>query len=165
MFVRIYLGVINLPEIKILAQKVKKIRREMRESQIVFAANCGISTEILSLIENERSNPRLSTMQKIAAHTNYTVSELLKNESKRLNDMKYLYQVNTNVIINDKNKNAFYTYGVDVLYKKETILSIPNISDSYSMVYQLVKKCNVYGLDVIHITDVIEDTLKAAQWY
>ena len=49
----------------------------MRESQIEFAAHCGISTEALSLLEREQSDPKLSTIQKVAAYTDYTVADLL----------------------------------------------------------------------------------------
>ena len=66
-----------MPEVKILAQRSREIRREMRESQIEFAYHCGICTETLSLIEREKADPRLSTVQKIAAYTNRTGAELL----------------------------------------------------------------------------------------
>lgn len=74
-----------MPEVKTLAKKLKQLRTEFHESQITFAANCGISKETLSLIECEKGDPRLSTLQKVAAYTNHTVSELLlvkENESK-----------------------------------------------------------------------------------
>ena len=52
----------------------------MHESQIDFAAHCGISTEALSLLERELSDPKLSTIQKVAAYTDQTVSGLLNTE-------------------------------------------------------------------------------------
>ena len=67
-----------MPEARILAQKSKEIRREMHERQMEFAYHCGICTETLSLIEREKADPRLSTVQKIAAYANKTVSELLE---------------------------------------------------------------------------------------
>lgn len=69
-----------MPERVTLARNIKMIRKQMRESQIEFAAHCGISTEALSLLERERSDPKLSTMQKLAAYTDHTVSDLLKTE-------------------------------------------------------------------------------------
>lgn len=66
-----------MEECEILAQKLKAIRKELGESQIVFAYNCGVSSDTLSLIEREKADPRLSTIQKIAAYTAMTVSELL----------------------------------------------------------------------------------------
>lgn len=72
-----------MPEGRILAEKSKKIRREMNESQMEFAFHCGICMETISLIEREKADPRLSTMQKIAAYTNMTVSELLNVEGDK----------------------------------------------------------------------------------
>ena len=69
-----------MPEFKALSKNIKRIRNEMNMSQMEFAAECGISTEILSLIEREKTNPKLSTLQMIAAYTGYEVSELLKIE-------------------------------------------------------------------------------------
>ncbi len=67
-----------MPEVKALAEKSKQIRKEMKESQMEFAYHCGICTETLSLIEREMADPRLSTVQKIAAYSNRTVAELLQ---------------------------------------------------------------------------------------
>lgn len=67
-----------MPEVKKLAENSKQIRKEMKESQMEFAYHCGICTETLSLIEREKADPRLSTVQKIAAYTNKTVAELLE---------------------------------------------------------------------------------------
>lgn len=69
-----------MPEAKILADNIKRIRKEMNESQMDFAANCGISPGIISMIENEHTDPKISTIQKIAAYTDKTVSELLRKE-------------------------------------------------------------------------------------
>lgn len=71
-----------MPERIALAQNIKAIRADMQESQIDFAAHCGISTEALSLLERERSDPKLSTMQKVAAYTNRTVSDLLNTKQE-----------------------------------------------------------------------------------
>ena len=69
-----------MPEYEILAQNLKKIRKEMNEAQMDFAAHCGISPDIISMIENERTDPKISTIQKIAAYADQTVSELLRKE-------------------------------------------------------------------------------------
>ena len=66
-----------MPETEILAENLIRIRRRMKKSQMEFAAECGISKEILSLLERQKTDPKLSTVQKIAAYTNYTVAELL----------------------------------------------------------------------------------------
>lgn len=75
-----------MPEYEILAKNLKKIRKEMKESQLDFAAHCGISPEIISMIENERTDPKISTIQKIAAYTDQTVSDLLRKEDKESNE-------------------------------------------------------------------------------
>ena len=67
-----------MPELRILSRKSKKARKQMKLNQEEFAARCGISTETLSLIERENTDPKLSTIQKIASFLNYTVSDLLK---------------------------------------------------------------------------------------
>lgn len=72
-----------MPENKILAENLKKIRKNMKKSQMEFAAECGISTEILSLIEREKTDPKLSTIQKIAAYTDYTVAELVTKDKNQ----------------------------------------------------------------------------------
>ena len=69
-----------MPERVALAKNLKKIRKQMQESQMEFAAHCDISTEALSLLEREKSDPKLSTIQKVAAYTGHTVSDLLNVE-------------------------------------------------------------------------------------
>lgn len=71
-----------MPEKIALARNIKALREELQESQMEFAAHCGISTESLSLLERERSDPKLSTIQKVAAYTDTTVSDLLDVEGK-----------------------------------------------------------------------------------
>ena len=69
-----------MSENEILAWSLKKIRKELGESQIDFAANCGISVEELSLLERGRSDPKMSTLQKIAAYLGKSVSDLLTED-------------------------------------------------------------------------------------
>ena len=72
-----------MPELRILSRKSKKVRKQMKLNQEEFAARCGISKETLSLIERENTDPKLSTIQKIASFLNYTVSDLLKIEEDK----------------------------------------------------------------------------------
>ncbi len=67
-----------MPEREALAKHLKEFRKINKETQFEFAANVGISIEELSLIEREIANPSLDTLQKIAAYTGSTVSELLR---------------------------------------------------------------------------------------
>ena len=66
-----------MPEFMTLASNLKVIRKEMGETQEIFAWHCDMSVEELSLLERRRSDPKLSTLQKVASYTNLTVSELL----------------------------------------------------------------------------------------
>ena len=66
-----------MPESKTLAANILRLRKKMNKTQYEFAAESGISVEILSLLERQKTDPKLSTIQKIAAYTGYTVSELL----------------------------------------------------------------------------------------
>ena len=69
-----------MPEYEALSANIKQLRKTIHQSQIEFAAECGISTETLSLIERQKADPKLSTLQKIAAYTNCEVSDLLKRK-------------------------------------------------------------------------------------
>lgn len=71
-----------MPEVSALAKRVKIYRENIKKTQFELSYEMGISLEELSLIEREGANPRLSTIQKIAAHMGITVSELLKIEER-----------------------------------------------------------------------------------
>ena len=72
-----------MPEMEILSQHVKRIRKDMGMTQATFAPQVGIFEEELSLIERGKAKDvKLSTMQKIAAFTGWTVSELLRVETE-----------------------------------------------------------------------------------
>ena len=74
---------IKMPECIILSKNLKMIRDRMDISQIELAAECGISTETLSLLEREQTDPKLSTIQKIASYLGCGVADLLtQNEQK-----------------------------------------------------------------------------------
>ena len=69
-----------MPEIGYLAKNIHKLRKEMKETQADFAAHCGIGTGTLNAIERELSDPKLSSIQKIAAYVDKTVPELLSED-------------------------------------------------------------------------------------
>ena len=70
-----------MPDLTIFAVRMKKIRSKMGLTQAEFAAMVGISEEEVSLIEREKlTDIKLSTLQKVAAMTGLTVSELLNVE-------------------------------------------------------------------------------------
>ena len=65
-----------MPEREALAKYLKEYRKIYNETHI------GISVEELSLLERLKGNPNLNTLQKIAAYTGDTVSDLLQVEDK-----------------------------------------------------------------------------------
>ncbi|MBQ3182941.1 MAG: helix-turn-helix transcriptional regulator [Clostridia bacterium] len=69
-----------MPELEALSKKILKFRHEHRESQLEFAEHCDISHYTMSSIENVADDVKVSTVQKIAAYTGMTVSELLDPE-------------------------------------------------------------------------------------
>ena len=70
-----------MPELTIFAVRMKNIRTKMGLTQAEFAAMVGISEEEVSLIERDKlTDIKLSTLQKVAAMTGLTVSELLSVE-------------------------------------------------------------------------------------
>ena len=70
-----------MPELTIFAVRMKKIRTKMGLTQAEFADMVVISEEEVSLIEREKlTDIKLSTLQKVAAMTGLTVSELLSVE-------------------------------------------------------------------------------------
>ena len=71
-----------MPELTIFAVRMKKIRIKIGPTQAEFAAMVGISEEEVSLIERkDLTDVKLSTLQKVAAMTGLTVSELLSVET------------------------------------------------------------------------------------
>ena len=71
-----------MPEISAMAERVKAYREKLKKTQFEMAYEIGISIEELSLIERRGANPRLDTMQKIAAPMGISVSEMLKVEDR-----------------------------------------------------------------------------------
>ena len=71
-----------MPDLRSFAVRFKKKQAKMGLTQAEFAAMVGISEEEVSLIEREKlSDVKLSTLQKVAAMTGLTVSELLRVET------------------------------------------------------------------------------------
>lgn len=74
-----------MPEKESISKFLKEYRQKNEESQFEFAVNIGICVEELSKLERKIANPRLETLQKIAAYTGSEVWELVyieKDEGK-----------------------------------------------------------------------------------
>lgn len=94
-------------------------------SQMEFVAECGISTETLSLIERQKVDSKLSTIQKIAAFANCEVVDLLKVE--RGDKVNYIYKLGAGYVF-DENGNAVVTYGIVAVDSDGNVLeAIPDV--------------------------------------
>ena len=56
-------GVQKMPEVSILAKRVKAYRENLKKTQFELSYEIGISPDELSLIEREKANPSLYTLQ------------------------------------------------------------------------------------------------------
>lgn len=64
--------------IKVLGQRIKKLRKERGFLQVDLAVRTGISTGYIGSIEQGLRYPSLKVLQKIAKALKISVSELLK---------------------------------------------------------------------------------------
>ena len=71
-----------MPEVDALARQLKQYRAIQDKTQFEMSSETGISEEELSLLERGQTDPKLSTMQKIASYMGITVSELLSTEDR-----------------------------------------------------------------------------------
>ncbi len=65
-----------------LAKRLKAYRRIQHMTQFEFAEATGISVDEVSLLERVGTDPKLSTLQNLAAYMDITVSELLETDNK-----------------------------------------------------------------------------------
>ena len=146
-----------MPEFEALAKRLKQLRKAKNESQFEFAENCGLSDDIISQLENQKTNPKLSSLQDIAAYLGITVSDLLKVDEKHQSE--YVYQLRKDSI-SDEDGKPHLVYGIDILSSSGKILkSIPDIFLNEKEAKKFVTLCNSEELDIIHVYDVIEDVL------
>lgn len=67
-----------MPEKNALAKQLKTYRRLQRMTQFEFSEVTDLSVEEISLLERAETDPKLSTLQNLAAYMGVTVSELLE---------------------------------------------------------------------------------------
>lgn len=65
-------------ENEVLSIYLKNKRKELKLSQFDLSTQSGLSTEIISLYEREKGDPKLSSLQKLACCFDITVSDMLK---------------------------------------------------------------------------------------
>ena len=70
----------SFPEIsKIIGQKIKTLRLEMKISQQDLAAACNFEKSNLARIEAGRTNPTVGTLEKICQALNVPISKLFES--------------------------------------------------------------------------------------
>lgn len=75
-----------MSEYIVLSTNIKRIRKRLGMSQLKFALECDISLKILYLIEYGETNPKLSTLIKIANYCGIGVGDLfIENAESKLN--------------------------------------------------------------------------------
>ncbi len=148
-------GVRKMPETEALARNIKLIRKNLQQSQFEFAANCGLSNDVILQLENKQTNPKLSTLQDIAAYVGITVSELLKIYSE--DEHTYCLRIDSYV---DEEGKSHTLYGIDAIDNKGlTVLSFPGVFCDKAKAVDLIKLCNEGDLSIIHLANVVEDAL------
>lgn len=139
-----------IDEKALIAGKLKRFRENNNLNQYEFAEECGISRNLLSLIETESENLTLDTLNLIASRLGVTLSDLL-------NPSEVLYLVlPSKIVIEDE---TYDTYGIGVVVDYILEDYILDISVDFEKVYHLVKLCNEEDLSAIHLRDVVEDFL------
>jgi len=120
-------------EREIFAQNLKNYRTFHNLNQFEFAEDCGISRDTLSLIECQKENFTIDTLQLFAAKLGCTVADLLSPSSIR-------YHLTTEKITIEDNVSV--TYGIAAIQNQKVIAKIPDISDDYNKVLSLVRFCD-----------------------
>ena len=67
-----------MPEKNALAKQLKTYRHIQHMTQFEFSEVTDLSVEEISLLERAETDPKLSTLQNLAAYMGVTVSELLE---------------------------------------------------------------------------------------
>ena len=120
-------------EREIFAQNLKNYRAFHNLNQFEFAEDCGISRDTLSLIECQKENFTIDTLQLFAAKLGCTVADLLSPSPIR-------YHLTTEKIIIDDETST--CYGIAAVQNEKIIARIPDISDDYNKVLSLVRFCD-----------------------
>lgn len=75
-------GVEIMPEKNVLAGRLKTYRHTQHMTQFELSEATGLSVEEISLLERAGTDPKLSTLQNLAAYMDVTVSALLETDNK-----------------------------------------------------------------------------------
>lgn len=132
-------------EREIFAQNLKAYREVHHLNQYEFAEDCGISRDTLSLIECQRENFTIDTLQLFAAKIGCSAADLLSPSPIR-------YHLTTvKKTIEDENSVC---YGIAAVKNKTVINSVEDISDDYNKVLSLLRFCDDNKLDPEYLMTV-----------
>lgn len=154
-----------MPERKILAENIRAFRKKYHLSQYEMASECGISQEVLSLVERQIENITLDTLQKFAAFMGKNVAILLTpNEIKEGFEMEITYQV-IKENHNHEDIGNYISYGiaaVSVQGNKAIIIdAVSDIFVDYQRAKNFIHICNKNKLLIEHLYDVIDDVVSS----
>lgn len=146
-----------IDEQEALSRNIKAFRKEHHLTQTEMAEECGISKETLSLIERQRHNPTLETMQDIAARMGISVSFLLRVRIEEGPHYRLVEQSGYRTSINSY--SAVKTYGVEVVSDGVVVKTVLDIFTDINRAKKFVSVCNKNKLSLTHLFDVIDDWL------
>ncbi len=130
-----------------LAQKVKHYREANNLSQFEFAEDCGISEDLVSLIERTKDNVTIDTLDLLAVRMNISVAELFSSDT-------IYFLIESDITIEDATAK---TYGIGVIKDYRLSDYILDISTNQDEIQNLVFDLNEYELDAAHFREYIED--------
>ena len=130
-----------------LAQKVKQFRETNNLTQFEFAEDCGISEDLVSLIERGKNNVTIDTLDLLSVRMNISVAELLSSTT-------LYFLIESDVTIEDSTTK---TYGIGLIIDYKLSDYILDISTSKIDIEHLVFDLNEYELDAVHFREYIED--------
>ena len=130
-----------------LAQKVKQFRETNNLTQFEFAEDCGISEDLVSLIERGKNNVTIDTLDLLSVRMNISVAELLSSDT-------LYFLIESDITIEDTTTK---TYGIGLIIDYKLSDYILDISTDNVEIKNLVFDLNEYELDAIHFREYIED--------
>lgn len=130
-----------------LAKKVKQYRETNNLTQFEFAEDCGVSEDLISLIEREKENVKLDTLDLLSVRMNLSVAELFSSNT-------IYFLIESDVTIEGTTAK---TYGIGVVKDYKLLDHILDISTNQEEIQNLVYDLNEYELDTVHFREYIED--------
>lgn len=135
---------------EILAKKIVRFREGVCMNQMDFAEDCGISRNLLSLIETGKDNVTINTMDLLSARMGISIGELLSQDGITY----FVYP--SEIVVEDVRAT---TYGIGVLIDNTLVDYILDVSLDFDKIKTLVSLLNLEELEPIHLKDIVEDVV------